>query len=131
MLANAVEDYQNTEPWSGFKSIVGDLQPLPKCATPTIAFANGELTFGCETEGVEFVYSITSAGSQTDSGSKVSLNEVPSIYTVSVYAVKNGYDPSDAATQTITYQTKAGDTNGDGQITISDAVGIVEMILAP
>ena len=127
--ATAVEDYQHTEPWSGFKSIVGDLQPLPKCATPTIAFANGELTFGCETEGVAFVYSITSAGSQTDSGSTVSLKEVPSTYTVSVYAVKDGYDPSDAATQTITYQTKAGDTNGDGRITISDAVGIVDIIL--
>ena len=129
VLANAVEDYQNTEPWSGFKSIVGDLQPLPKCATPTIAFANGELTFGCETEGVEFVCSITTAGSQTNSGSTVSLNEVPSTYTVSVYAVKDGYDRSDAATQTITYKAKHGDVNGDGQITISDAVGIVDIIL--
>ena len=131
VLASAESLYQNTEPWSGFGSIVGDLTPLPKCATPTIAFANGELTFDCETEGVEFVCSITTTGSQTNSGSTVSLKEMPSTYTVSVYAVKDGYDPSDAATQTITYQTKAGDTNGDGQITISDAVGIVEMILAP
>ena len=129
VLASAESLYQNTTPWSGFKSIVGDLDPLPKCATPTIAFANGELTFGCETEGVAFVYSITSAGSQTDSGSTVSLNEVPSTYTVSVYAVKDGYDRSDAATQTITYKAKHGDVNGDGQITISDAVGIVDIIL--
>jgi hypothetical protein len=129
VLASAESLYQNTTPWSGFGSIVGDLTPLPKCATPTIAFANGELTFGCETAGVEFVYSITSAGSQSDSGSKVSLNEVPSTYTVSVYAVKDGYDRSDAATQTITYKAKHGDVNGDGQITISDAVGIVDIIL--
>ena len=131
VLASAESLYQNTTPWSGFKSIVGDLDPLPKCATPTIAFANGELTFNCETEGVEFVCSITTTGSQTNSGSTVSLNEVPSTYTVSVYAVKDGYDRSDAATQTITYKAKHGDVNGDGQITISDAVGIVEMILAP
>ena len=131
VLASAESLYQNTTPWSGFKSIVGDLDPLPKCATPTIAFANGELTFDCETEGVEFVCSITTTGSQTNSGSTVSLNEVPSTYTVSVYAVKDGYDRSDAATQTITYKAKHGDVNGDGQITISDAVGIVEMILAP
>ena len=76
-----------------------------------------------------FVYSITTTGSQTDSGSTVSLNEVPSTYTVSVYAVKDGYDRSDAATQTITYKAKHGDVNGDGQITISDAVGIVDIIL--
>ena len=129
VLASAESLYQNTAPWSGFASIVGDLQPLPKCATPSIAFANGELTFDCETEGVEFVCSITTAGSQTNSGSKMSLKDMTSTYTVSVYAAKDGYDPSDAATQTITYQTKAGDTNGDGRITISDAVGIVEMIL--
>ncbi len=129
VLDAAVEDYRETEPWSGFGSIVGDLTPLPKCATPTIAFANGELTFDCETAGVKFVYSITSAGSQTDSGSTVSLNEVPSTYTVSVFAVKDGYDRSDAATQTITYKAKHGDVNGDGQITISDAVGIVDIIL--
>ena len=36
---------------------------------------------------------------------------------------------SDVATYVVTYQTKAGDANGDGEITIADAVKIVDVIL--
>ena len=127
VLAAALGDYQNTEPWKDFESIVGYLTPLPKCATPTIAFANGKLTFDCETEGVEFVHSIST--SLSNSGNKVSLKEMGPTYIVSVYAVKDGYDRSDEATKTITYQAKSGDVNGDGEVNAVDLTKLIEILL--
>jgi hypothetical protein len=120
--AASVEAYRETKPWNGFGNIVG----MSKCATPTIAYANGKLTFESDTEGVKFVYTI-SQSNNTDK--EVILSNMPSTYTVSVYATKKGYEDSDVATKDFTYQTKAGDTNGDGQITIADVVGIVDIIL--
>ena len=60
--AASVKDYKAVEPWKNFKDIVGldgTEVDYPKCATPTIAYANQKLTFSCDTEGVEFTSSIT------------------------------------------------------------------------
>ncbi len=121
--ATSLSSYQATDPWSFFGTIVA--LTLPQCTKPTIAFANGKLTFDCETEGVEFVYTI----SQTGTGCEVLLTDMTPTYQVSVYAKKTGYDNSDVATMAINYQTPKGDVNGDGEITIADAVGIVDIIL--
>ena len=125
--ANASAFYQDAAPWSGFKNIVGDLTPLPKCATPIIAYANGKLTFICLTEDVEYVCSIST--SVSNSGSTVSLKEMGPAYTVSVYAVKDGYERSDEATKTITYQAKSGDVNGDGEVNAVDLTKLIEILL--
>ena len=122
--AASLSSYQTTEPWSGFGTIVALSN---QCATPTIAFDNGEMTFDCETEGVEFVYSITM--NQSDKGSKVSLKEMPFTYAVSVYATKEGWVDSDVATKTLTFQAKTGDVNGDGEITIADITTLINTIL--
>ena len=45
--ASSVEKYKTAERWKDFGKIEG-----LKCAKPTIASANGKLTFSCETEGV-------------------------------------------------------------------------------
>lgn len=122
----SLSSYQSKVPWSGF----GNFEALPeKCATPTIIFDNGKLTFECETEGVEFKYNISMTGDQSDSGNEVLLPNLRSTYTVSVYATKEGYVNSDVATQVITYQPKTGDVNNDGDITIADAVAVVNLIL--
>ena len=125
--ANASAFYQDAAPWSGFKNIVGDLTPLPKCATPIIAYANGKLTFICLTEDVEYVCSIST--SVSNSGSTVSLKEMGPAYTVSVYAVNDGYERSDEATKTITYQAKSGDVNGDGEVNAVDLTKLIEILL--
>ena len=67
----------------------------------------------------------TPAGADSNS-SEVSI---PTVYTVSVYAKKEGYLNSEVVTKDIDIRGLAGDTNGDGEITISDAVGIVDIIL--
>ncbi len=118
--------YKATEPWSQFEKIVGDIAK-PKCATPTITYKNGKLLFECETEYVEFVYHLTTPDGGDSNSSEVSL---PTTYTVSVYAKKPSCYDSDVVTQEIDIRGQANDVNGDGYITIADALGVVNMILS-
>ncbi len=122
--AGSVEKYKAAEPWKDFGKIEG-----LKCAKPTIASANGKLTFSCETEGVEFVASVSPSGKTTYKGSSLLLADMKTTYRVSVYARKEGYEDSEAATIDIDYLPNLDDVNGDGQISISDVVGIVDIIL--
>ena len=120
----SIGEYQNTEPWRNFTHISG-----PKCATPTILFANGRLTFECATEGVEFRATIQPMGDQTVTASTLFLADLPIRYHVFVSAEKEGYEPSDNATLNISNPMKRGDINRDGSVTIADALKIVERVL--
>lgn len=122
--AGSVGLYKNTTPWSKFKTI-----NMLKCATPTIVFENGRLSFECATEGVEFEATITPSGNQSLTGSTLFLADVPVRYRVDVVARKDGYQQSDRATRDITYQMKRGDANSDGSVTIADAIKLVERVL--
>lgn len=122
--AGSVGNYQNTTPWSKFKTI-----NMLKCATPTIVFENGRLSFECATEGVEFEATITPSGNQSLTGSTLFLADVPVRYRVVVYAQKAGYQRSDGATRDITYQMKRGDANRDGSVTIDDAIKLAGKVL--
>ncbi len=125
--AASLSSYQETKPWSYFGNIVGDI--VLKCATPTIAFTNGKLSFECETEGVEYVYDISMTGSQSGRGNDIVLPGLPNTYAVSVYATKDGWVDSDVATKTLTFQAKTGDANGDGEISIADITTLINTIL--
>ncbi len=124
VLPTSVEKYKAAAPWKNF----GNIEIL-KCAKPTIASANGKLTFSCKTEGVEFVASVSPSGKTTYKGSSLLLADLTTTYRVSVYARKAGYEDSEAATIDIDYLPDLDDVNGDGQISISDVVGIVDIIL--
>lgn len=124
----AYEDYRTTEPWSNFgtiKVIDGETPIVEKCATPTITYANGKVRFACETEGVEFVPSIKVTPNQLQNGNELAIGGT---FTVSVYAVKEGYENSDTATTTIN-MSQMGDLNGDGQVSIADVTFLVNLIL--
>ena len=125
----SVSQYQSTSPWSNFSTIMtlsGEEPETPQCATPTIAFRNGKLLFECETEGVEFVSHFATPASADSNSSEVLL---PTVYTVTVYAKKDGYLNSEVVSKDIDILGLAGDANGDGEITIADAVKIVDVIL--
>ncbi len=123
----SIDEYKEKEPWKGFKSIVGldgTIVETRKCATPTIAFVDGELVFSCETEGVEYVSEVTSAETKKYYDSKVKIDGT---YKVSVYAMKTGWDNSDVAT----FEFRVGsngeicDTNGDGVVDVADIATII------
>ena len=107
-----------------------DDQELSKCATPTISMIDGKLHFECETPGVTFNYGYTFNGSTTGQNTG---NDIPlsSSYNVWVIAKKSGYNDSDKVTKSIDVGVSGlqGDVNHDGKVSISDAVGIVNIIM--
>jgi hypothetical protein len=98
----SLEAYRTTAPWSGFKTIVPIDNTLPddapKCATPTISYNNGRLTFDCETEGAICQYTITDEDIKSEAANVVDLTVA---YSISVYATKEGYKDSEVATATL------------------------------
>ena len=99
-----IDKYKATEGWKDFVFIEegegpgGETPQTQKCATPTISYQNGKLTFGCATEGATCQYSISDTDIKTGSGNDVQLSV---IYNISVYAAKWGYENSEVATATL------------------------------
>lgn len=115
--------YQSADYWKEFAQFKeGD----PQCETPTIKYADGKLRFECETEGVEFVSHATMPSSADYNGDEVNL---PTSYTIEVYAKKEGLLDSDVATADIDIRGLKGDVNQDGVVSITDAVSVVNIIL--
>lgn len=112
-------------------TIEGDVPETQKCATPTISYINGEIVFGCETEGVNYVSVITAPDAKNYyDGKIIPTNQ----YTVSVYATKEGYENSDVATKVIDIAGTVGsgvrgDVNGDGVVDVADVVKVTNIIM--
>ena len=98
-----------------------------KIKTPTISYVGGKLKFLCETEGVTFHYTVTSAASTQESTGD--LVELKPVYQVVVYATKENWIDSDTATFELNAVGQNGDMNGDGVVDIADAVKIVNMVV--
>jgi len=97
------------------------------CAKPEIKFANGELSFTCETEDVEFVYDVELTGAKSGKGNNIQLT--PTV-TISVYAKKEGHQNSEVATLELPIRSGLkGDVDEDGVVDIADAVRIVNFIV--
>lgn len=73
----------------------GALIEIVYCALPVISYADGQLTFTCQTEGVEFISSIICDDVNTYRDAQVALSVA---YNVSVYATKEGCENSDTVT---------------------------------
>ena len=130
---SSINAYKTTVPWSGFKTFIGldgTLPEVKKCATPTITIADGKLTFSSETEGVTFKVSYNYVGANEEMESDELVLAGTTTAHVNVYATKEGYQDSETATADVELCIgKKGDTNQDGKVTISDAVGVVNIIL--
>ena len=96
--------YQQADQWKEFLFVEEeegpDIEPTPseKCATPTISYANGKLTFKCETEDAVCQSTITDTDIASYSGNEVDLTVT---YTITVYATREGYANSDTITATL------------------------------
>lgn len=81
-----------------------------KCKTPAIKYEDGKLLFSSDTEGAEFVYSITDEDMRTATTSEaVSLSLT---YVVNVYASKTGLENSDVVTATLCWIDAEPKTEG-------------------
>jgi hypothetical protein len=126
--AASIEQYKAKAPWSNFGTIVATDGTIPepptpeKCATPTISYSKGELTFSCDTEGAEFVSKITDADIKDYFTSSISLSVT---YNISVYATKANYENSDTIQATLCWIEQQPQTEG---ITDEDAIAEVQAV---
>ena len=107
----ALSSYKTTTPWSGFGTIKAlEDTETKKCEKPVISYNNGELSFTCATEGVEYISKINS---DDFNSFYTQLVQLSGCYNISVTATKAGYDNSDVATAKLYWLTTSGtlDTN--------------------
>lgn len=129
--ASAIESYRTTAPWSGFGKIValdGEEPVVPEpeqCATPTIYYNSGKLSFKSATEGVQFVSEIKDADVQKFYDSEIALGVT---YNISVYATRDGYRDSEVATATLCWIDVEPQKEG---ISDDEAVSVKEMKAQP
>ena len=92
-----IDKYLATESWNKFLHIE-ELNSSKLCATPTISYKNGKLSYNCETEGAICHTTITNEDIKSFDGNEIDLTVT---YNVSVYATKDGYFDSDMANATL------------------------------
>ena len=110
-----VDEFKAKSPWNLFANIYpfGSFE-TEKCATPTIVYEQGKLTFASETEGATFVTDIADQDITRHYGNEVRLAVA---YTIRVVARRIGYLDSDPATATLYWPTAAPITE-NGSITV-------------
>ena len=92
-----INKYQAKERWNKFLHIE-ELNSSNMCATPTISYKNGKLSYNCETEGAICHTTITNEDIKSFDGNEIDLTVT---YNISVYATKDGYFDSDVANATL------------------------------
>ena len=92
-----INKYQAKESRNKFLHIE-ELNSSNMCATPTISYKNGKLSYNCETEGAICHTTITNEDIKSFDGNEIDLTVT---YNISVYATKDGYFDSDVANATL------------------------------
>lgn len=123
---SVLSQYQSTTPWSYFGKLEAAVIETPRCATPTITYRHGKLSFFCETEGAQCVSTVSFLNSdEKHIGTELQLMGK---FRVSVYAQKEGYLDSEEAVKEFDLSA-VGDVDGNGQIDIADVTALVNIIL--
>jgi hypothetical protein len=121
----SVDSYKATAPWSGFGKIVGlsgeepEQPEVEKCATPVVTYAEGKLSFSCETEGAEFVTDITSSDFRKHYDTEIELSAT---YNIEVYATKANCENSDTVSVALVWVE-----NGE----VNEETGVISVLAAP
>jgi hypothetical protein len=121
--------YTEASYWKEFKQILEIKDEFTvKCEKPTITIlASGKIRVESATEGATCITNITASNVEPIIDAEISLNNLPTIYTITAYATKEGFDDSEVAT--FRYEKAEGDMNGDGMLNITDVIHLVNMIL--
>ena len=123
--AEAINSYKTTAPWSSFGTIVtldGDVAETPKCANPVIKYNNGKIEIECETEGAEFMTTVTNSYT----GNYYSNNfELSATYDICVYAMATGYENSETVNATLCWIECDCDADDTGIINIPAKAALV------
>ncbi len=94
----------------------GEEKPVETCATPSITYTNGILSFVSSTTGAEYHYSISDNDITTETYNQNGQVNLSATYHITVYATADGYKQSEKATATL-YWLKSNATLEDGTST--------------
>ena len=125
----SIDSYKASAPWSGFGKIVGlsgeepEQPEVEKCATPVVTYAEGKLSFSCETEGAEFVTDITSSDFKKHYDAEIELNAT---YNIEVFATKANCENSDTVSVALVWVENGEVNNGTGVISVPAAPVLVQ-----
>lgn len=120
-----IDKYKEAPGWKDFLFIEegtgpnggGNSPETKKCASPTISYHNGKLTFASETEEASYQYTISNEDIKSGNNDEVQLGVT---YHISVFATKDGYENSDIATATLCWidvePKTEGITNADASV---------------
>ena len=131
------------EPWSEFENISQGGSTVNQCASPTIRYNKGVLTYACETPNATVTSIITVADAKKSNTESVTLDKV---YTITATARANGFAKSQPTIATITWRNgkplfsenitvvsqddavNPGDVNEDGVVNIADVTAVINII---
>ena len=126
---DSIDSYKATAPWSSFGKIVclsGEEPEQPeveKCATPVVTYAEGKLSFSCDTEGAEFVTNVVAEDAKEYYDAEIELSTT---YNIEVFATKANCENSDTVNVALVW-VENGDVNEDtGVISVPAAPVLVQ-----
>ena len=129
VLDASIDSYKATAPWSSFGRIVGlsgeepEQPEVEKCATPVVTYAEGKLSFSCETEGAEFVTNVVAEDAKKYYDAEIELSAT---YNIEVFATKANCENSDTVNVALVW-VENGDVNEDtGVISVPAAPVLVQ-----
>ena len=130
--AASIDSYKTTSPWSYFGKIVGlsgeepeqpEQPEVEKCATPVVTYAEGKLSFSCETEGAEFVTDITDSDIKKHYDAEIELSAT---YNIEVYATKANYENSDTVSVALVWVENGNVDEDTGIISVEAAPVLIQ-----
>ena len=130
--AALIDSYKARAPWSSFGKIVGlsggepeqpEVPEVEKCATPVVTYAEGKLSFSCETEGAEFVTDITSNDFKKHYDAEIELSAT---YNIEVYASKANFENSDTVSVALVWVENGNVDEETGVISVPAAPVLVQ-----
>ena len=121
----SINSYKASAPWSSFGKIVGlsggepEQPEVEKCATPVVTYAEGKLSFSCETEGANYVTKLVAEDAKEYYDAEIELSAT---YNIEVYATKANCENSDTVSVALVW-VENGDTDVE--------TGIISVPAAP
>jgi hypothetical protein len=127
--AASIDSYKAKSPWSGFGKIIGlsgeepEVPEVEKCATPVVTYAEGKLSFSCETEGAEFVTNVVAEDAKKYYDAEIELSLA---YNIEVFATKANCENSDTVNVALVWVENGNVDDEAGVISVSAAPVLVQ-----
>ena len=128
----SIFSYKATAPWSSFGKIVGlsggepeqpEQPEVEKCATPVVTYAEGKLSFSCETEGAEFVTNVVAEDAKKYYDAEIELSLA---YNIEVFATKANCENSDTVSVALVWVENGNVDEETGVISVPAAPVLVQ-----